>query len=142
MLKKFQSWLDKKSEDAALNHVKKMSAIKNGEDPAVKYLNIPLLGGIIYLFASYSRALKVVQEVKQKDKEKQNVRIITKEKNQVRKNIQRQISDLLLDNSVSIITVPPEHIGDFVEVVKTFDVGVKQLDTNKFMIIAKEGAVL
>lgn len=138
----FQAWLSNKSDELDVAHKKKLYGMDNGDDPAVKYLDIPVIGGLIYLLSSYSRALRVVQVNKYAQQEKQQVRSITKQHNKVKRNIERQITDLFLDKTVAIIEVPQEHMTAFLEVIKEMDIGVKQLNKNEFMITAKEGAVI
>ncbi|MBQ6463661.1 MAG: hypothetical protein IJJ59_10095 [Pseudobutyrivibrio sp.] len=138
----FQNWLSEKADNMGKAHIKKQQGMDNGEDEAVKYLDIPIIGGLIYLVASYSRALRVVQLNKEEQFQRQNVRTVTKTRNKVKRNIERQITDLFLDKSVAIIDVPSDNMAEFLEVVKEMDVGVQQLEANKFMIAAKEGAVI
>ena len=72
----FQNWLSSKADDMERSRIQKQQGMDNGEDEAVKYLDIPIIGGFIYLIASYSRALRVVQLNKQEQEEKQNVRTV------------------------------------------------------------------
>lgn len=138
----FQNWLSSKADDMERSRIQKQQGMDNGEDEAVKYLDIPIIGGFIYLIASYSRALRVVQLNKQEQEEKQNVRTVTKTRNKIKRNIERQITDLFLDKSVAIINVPDENMTEFLEVVKEMDVGIKQLDKNEFMLTAGQGVAI
>lgn len=130
------------ADEMGKKHIQKINSKLSGEDPGLKYLKIPIVGGVIYLFSSYDRARKVVQKNKHEIYAKQNNRIISKEHNSIRRNMERQISDILLNQQVSKINVPEQYLGDFLAVVKDMDVGVKQIGDSEFLVVAKEGVVM
>ncbi len=135
-------FLENLADEMGKRHIQKINSQLNGEDRGLRYLKIPLIGGFMYLVSSYNRARRVVAKNKQDIVAKQNVRLVTKEHNKVRRNIERQISDILLNQQVTKISVPLEHLGDFLAVIKEMDVGVKQLTDTEFLIVSKGGVIL
>jgi NAD(P)H-dependent flavin oxidoreductase YrpB (nitropropane dioxygenase family) len=135
-------YLSDLADNMGKKHAQKVHSQLSGDDPGLKYLKIPIIGGPMYLISCFSRASKVVQQNKQELIAKQNVRLVTKEQNRIRRNIERQISDTLLNQQVAKLTVPEEYMGDFLSVIKEMDVGVQQIGPTEFLIVAKEGVVI
>lgn len=129
---------DNASDVLAKRHANTINKYSNPTDFETKYLDIPIIGGFLYVFNCYSRAQYVVKQHKVQAANNANFRKVVRNRNNIKRSIQNQLDTIILNSTVETVTVPPEYLVEFLDVVKDYPVTLKQIDDCKFVVVVKE----
>ena len=86
----------------------------------IKDLDIPIIGGILYVYHSYKQASKFMRNHTLKMSMRRQVVNVIKEEEKISRSIRRQLNEFLDSKDVSVIEVPDKHMSKFKNVMEDY----------------------
>lgn len=120
ILNKLETRLNNIADDLDRKRIVNSVEDKSSNESYLDSLNIPVVGGFVYIYNSYRQADKFMKEYNKKQNMRKHVINVIKEEEKVSRSIRRQLDSFLDSKDVAIIEVPNKHMSKFKKVMEDY----------------------